>query len=350
MPPPEQTCLGRGQVEGSGEHRQPIEELSLWSESAGRRTSRGRLGGCRGARTADRRTSRRSSRLSIRSERSAGLRDLIRAAASSRASGSPSKLSAEARDRRQVGLAEIEVRTHGAGPVDEQGDRRGVASSGCAASGSGSGATGRTRSPSMPASPGSSPAPRAEDIREGSPHQRPDTGQDVLAVVQTRSSLLVARKASTESTTLVSGRRRTPSDVASAGATAAGSVSGASSHQESHRRTDPTLPLAARRGEPRLADPADAGEGDQPRLGDGLRPRPQGPPSRPTKLVISAGGPGGIRPAPVTDPADRGPFWSGSAGGGCQSSSVDWRRIAVCCSVQGPRMVRARARRSSRFR
>ncbi len=38
--------FGGGEVEASGEHREPVEQASLGRESGGCRTSRGRLGGC----------------------------------------------------------------------------------------------------------------------------------------------------------------------------------------------------------------------------------------------------------------------------------------------------------------
>ena len=168
-----------------------------------------------------------------------------------------------------------------------------------AGSGSGSGATGRVCSPSRPrrsrlvatmTSPGQ--PPRRSATKDWTPPSR------CSQLSRTRRACLSDRNATTESTTVASVARGTPSKVARAGATAVGSGTGASSHQKTpsmNRLAVSPAALSARRVFPTPPTPVSVSRRACARA---LTTASMSA-VRPKKLVTSAGGPerGPARPA-----------------------------------------------------
>ena len=246
----------------------------------------------------------------------------------------PVEVSAHADDRGQVGRAELQVRTYGAGPVDEQGDRRGRdVERTVGVREEAAGATGWTRSPSIP----SRSRLVASTTTRGQPRRMASTSgrtpsRTCSQLSSTRSSRLGARKWTTESTTPASGCRRTPSDVASAGATAAGSVSGASSHHETPSANWPDTATAARPARRVLPTP----------------PIPVSVTSRASPILAAASAMSSTRPTKLV----------ASAGASCgldeevSCSSVEllgrgWRPIELGRLSQDRRLLRAQAIRTA---
>ena len=154
--------------------------------------------------------------------------------------------------------------------------------------------------------------------------ERPDSVENVLAVVEHEEQPLGSEEVATESTTPASGLRRTPSDVASAGATAAGL------------------------GERGQLAPRDT-IGELGRHRGGGRPARRVLPTPPIPVSVTSRASVILAAAARCRPLDRrsssslrcsgawmrrsdGPASTSSTGAGGQSSSGDCRRIAACCA------------------
>ncbi len=186
-----------------------------------------------------------SRRPGIRSTRSVGLRDRIRAAASSRASGRPSSCRQMSTMVPRLSPSRLKSgRTARARSANRA--TAGVVRSGRAdGGGTGSGATGRTCSPATP----SLVRLVARTTRRGQPRSSDSTkgrmpSRRCSQLSRTSSMCRSERKSTTDSTTPVSADRRTPSAVATAALAAEGSVTGASSHQETPSANGPDAAAA----------------------------------------------------------------------------------------------------------
>ena len=155
------------------------------------------------------------------------------------------ELSADVDDDAEVVPVETQVRTDGAGALSEQGDRWSRRVGSADGGGTGSGATGRTCSPATP----SLVRLVARTTRRGQPRSSDSTkgrmpSRRCSQLSRTSSMCRSERKSTTDSTTPVSADRRTPNAVATAALAAEGSVTGASSHQETPSANGPDAAAA----------------------------------------------------------------------------------------------------------